>query len=102
MFKVVYSLQFYVDIWLIKDYISFTLRDSKSAQSIIDEIMNKSESLCDFPDRYPIRFVGNTKYRRMLVKKFNVYYCVDKKTHTVTIARVLYGGLDINQVTIIN
>ena len=102
MFKLVYTKQFYVDIWFIKAHISQTLANPQSAINITNSIVDKSESLCDFPERFPKIKVGNNEYRQMPVNKFNVFYCVDKNSQTVTIARVLYSGMDINQVAIIN
>ena len=102
MYKVAYSPQFYIDIWLIKKYITYKLNNPKAGQSITDEVMNRMEELCEFPERYSKIRIKNLEYHRMPIKKFNVYYCVDRKSHIVTIVRVLYGGSDINQVAIIN
>ncbi len=100
MYKVAYSIKFYIDIWFIKSHISLVLKDEKAAETLFILIMDKADSLCDFPERYPKITILNRKYHRMPVKNFNIYYCVDKVTKTVTIARVLYSGRDINQVAI--
>ena len=102
MYKVIYTSQFYVDIWYIKNHITYVLNNPNSGQAIFNEIMDRTEALCDFPERYSKLLINNLEYRRMPIKNFNVYYCVDKISQTVTIARVLYSGIDINQVAIIN
>ena len=36
--------------------------------------------------------------RKMTVNNFVVFYLVEKGEHTVTVVRILYGGMDINAV----
>ena len=64
--------------------------------------MDRADTLCDFPERYPKQIVNSLVCHRMPIKNFNLFYCVDKNNLTVTIARVLYSGMDINQVAIMN
>ena len=102
MYKLDYSKQFFKDIQLIQDYIALALGNPIASQKIAKEIMDRADALCDFPERYPKQIVNSLVYHRMPIKNFNLFYCVDKNNLTVTIARVLYSGMDINQVAIMN
>jgi len=78
------------------------LSNPLSASLFYEEVRAKILSLKEFPERYQEIESGGIYCHRMSVKNFNIYYQIDKNSQTVTIARVLYGGMDINQVAIIN
>lgn len=102
MFQIIISKLAFDDISNIKEYIARKLENPDSANSYYEEIRAKILSLSEFPERFTKLVINKMTYHRMPVEKFNIYYRVNKSNQTVTIARVLYGGTDVNQVAIIN
>ena len=102
MFQIIISEKAIKDITSIREYIEKRLSNPISADSFYEELRSKILSLTEFPGRFSRILIGGLYYHRMPVKSFNVYYCVNQNSQTVTIARVLYSGMDINQVAIIN
>lgn len=102
MYRIILTKQAVRDILSIMEYISISLDNKTASDAFYVQIRKKIKSLSEFPNRFSEIMINKTKCHRMPVDKFNVYYCVDKQSQTVTIARVLYSGIDINQVAIIN
>lgn len=100
MYKIHISEVALTDIAKIGDYIENQLDNQKAASLLYEEIRSMILSLTDFPNRFAEVVVGKLCFHRVSVKNFNIYYCVDIKSQTVTIARVLYSGMDINLVAI--
>ena len=78
------------------NYIEIKFENISSANYLYEEIKKNIYSLYEFPERFVKVIVGKLEFHRMPVGKINVFYCVNKNNHTVTIARVLYSGADIN------
>ena len=102
MYKIQFTDQSVEDVSLIAVHIKYRLKNPESSEMIQRELFAKMRSLKDFPERFVKITINGQQFHRMPVNSFNVYYYVDKEHQTVTIARVLYSGMDINQVAIIN
>lgn len=102
MYKIILTKQAINDVSAIINYIEVKFENISSANYLYEEIKKKINSLNEFPERFVKVIVGKLEFHRMPVGKINVFYCVYKNNHTVTIARVLYSGVDIDQVAIIN
>ncbi len=78
-------------------YISGTLKNLQAAKEHAEAFKATAEGLRDFPYSaplyYPIRPLEH-EYRKVRVKNYLMFYWVDEKEKTITIARVIYGGRD--------
>lgn len=102
MYEIVISRIALNDIVSISEYIKNRFDNPLAAISFRENVREKILSLSDFPERYEKINIGKIYCHKVCVKNFNIYYSVNKSDHKVTIARVLYSGMDINQVAIIN
>ena len=82
------------DMLDIVSYISMKLSNSKAASDLAEELIKKINSLAKrpyiSPAYIPIRPLKH-EYRKLIVKNYIVFYWVDEETETVTVARVIYG-----------
>ena len=93
------------DFTEIADYICVKLNNPQAADRLSENLVSTVEKLGEMPYRYPVYFplaafsVKPLKfeYRKMVVKNYLVFYWVDEENHLVTIARVIYGGRNIEQ-----
>ena len=94
------------DLTEIADYIGVKLNNHEAADRLSENIVSKIDKLAEMPYRYPIYYPLaafpvkplKMEYRKMVVKKYLVFYWVDEEKHLVTIARVIYGGRNIDDV----
>ena len=100
MYKIEFSEQASIDITYLKFYLKFVIKNPNYAESISTEIMNAIYSLDFSPERFSKIDIGPANIRRMPIKKYNIYYSVDKEKLIVTVIRILYSGIDINKVAI--
>ena len=99
-----YSVQFLPlaqnDLLEIVQYIANDLFNKQAANKLADEIIKATDILADFPYAYPvynpIRPI-KTEYRKIAVQKYMVFYSVDERTKTVTIARIIYAKRDYDK-----
>ena len=64
-------------------------------------IRNEVRSLDHFPERYAaVDFdqLASMGLRKVPVGNYIVYYLIDLEKQTVTIVRILYGGLDVEHI----
>ena len=100
-YTVIYSPQALLDLKEIYAYIALSLHAAATAKSYVNRIRSEIRSLDTMPERYaaidwePWRSMGMHK---VPVKSFVVFYVVNKEDFTVTIFRILYGGMDIDAV----
>ena len=98
--RIVYTKTARRDLREIYEYIAYSLLVPKTAQSITDLIMAKIRSLEKFPERNPLykdEPWHSHGVRFMTVKNYLVFYTVQPESGTVSIARIIYGGRDINR-----
>ncbi len=93
------------DLTEIADYIGVKLNNPEAADRLSENIVSTIEKLGEMPYRYPVYFPLaafsvkplKSEYRKMVVKNYLVFYWVDEEKNRVTIARVIYGGRNIEQ-----
>lgn len=97
--EIVYTFQAQQDLKNIYEYIAYSLLVPDTARSMYQQIIQSVRSLESMPERNPLykeepwRSQG---VRFVPVKNYLLFYTVNNETHTVSIARILYGGMDIN------
>jgi addiction module RelE/StbE family toxin len=88
------------DMTEIAKYISHVLSNPSAANSLADEMIKSAERLTEFPY---INAVHRTvmplkrEYRKLLVQNYLMFYWIDEKEKTVTIARVIYSRRDYDK-----
>ena len=100
-FKVRYSPAALNDIRNIYHYITVVLKAPVAAKDVVNRIRERIKELDTFPEKHPIRELKNRKdIRQLTVGNYEVFYTVYKKNNTVMIARILYGGMNIDDMNI--
>ena len=100
-YQIIYSPQALDDLKGIYAYIAFSLNTAATARKQVGRIRSEISSLSTMPERYalvqwePWYEMG---LRKMTVNNFVVFYLVEKEERTVTVVRILYGGMDIDAV----
>ncbi len=97
-YAVTYSTMALEDLRDIYEYIRYTLIAPIAAEHQILRIRKVIASLNIFPMRHMIVDEEPWKSKMMYkvpVDKYVVFYCVDDIMHVVSIARIFYGGRDI-------
>ena len=98
--KIVYTHTARGDLKEIYAYIADILMAPKTAHSLIERIMAEARSLEEFPARNPLYREDpwhSQGVRFLAVKNYLVFYTVKAEIETVSIARIMYGGRDINR-----
>lgn len=100
--KIVYTKDFNDDLKIILYYISHTLKARKAANSLLDEIINKSSIICATPEAYPIYKSKFRKFpvelRHFSVKNYSIFYTYDKKSNIVKMTNVIYSRRNIDKI----
>ncbi|MCD7804416.1 MAG: type II toxin-antitoxin system RelE/ParE family toxin [Oscillospiraceae bacterium] len=100
-YNVVYSADALDDIGIIYDYISKKLYARQPARRIVKRIREQIKSLNMFPERHPLapeKRLAEIGLRKVSVENFVIYYEVNEKSLTVTIARIMFGGRDAENI----
>ena len=98
--KIVYTLQAQQDLKNIYEYIAYSLLVPDTARNMSRQIMQSVRSLETMPERNPLYKEEpwhSQGVRFIPVKNYLLFYTVNNETHTVSIARILYGGVGINR-----
>lgn len=96
--KIVYTLRAQQDLKDIYEYIAFSLLAADTARKMYQAILQCARSLATMPERNPLckeEPWHSQGVRFAPVKNYLLFYTVSNATHTVSIARILYGGMDI-------
>ena len=97
-YAVIYSTMALEDLRDIYEYIRYTLIAPIAAEHQILRIRKMIASLNIFLMRHMLVDEEPWKSKRMYkvpIDKYIVFYCVDDILHVVSIARIFYGGRDI-------
>ncbi len=89
------------DIDDIINYISHNLKNSTASKKLRDLFMQSFDDIIEFPYGSSIYKLSSTlkyEYRSYRVKNFLIFYVIDEKQETITIVRVLYQKMDINNI----
>lgn len=98
--KIVYTLQAQQDLKNIYEYISYSLLAPDTARSMYQKIIQSARSLESMPERNPLykdEPWHSQGVRFQPVKNYLLFYVVNKQTSTVSISRILYGGMDVSR-----
>ena len=97
--KIVYTFQARQDLKNIYESIANSLHAPDTARNMYWQFIQSARSLESMPE-------WNLLYKEepwhsqgvcfIPVKKYLLFYTVNNETHTVSIVRILYGGMDIN------
>ena len=98
--KIVYTFQARQDLKNIYEYIANSLHAPDTARNMYWQIIQSARSLESMPERNPLYKEEpwhSQGVRFVPVKNYLLFYTVNSETNTVSIARILYGGMDINR-----
>lgn len=98
--KIAYTFQAQQDLKNIYEYIAYSLLVPDTARNMYQQIIQSARSLESMPERNPLYKEEpwhSQGVRFVPVKNYLLFYTVNNETHTVSIARILYGGMDINR-----
>ena len=85
------------DMTAISKYISHELHNPTAAEKLAVKMIVAAESLTDFPYKNAIHQPARPlkkEYRKQKEKNYFMFYWVDEKEKTITIARVIYARRD--------
>ncbi len=100
-YKIMYSPAAYADLDNIVSYIIDHFKDRKAAKNLSDAIRSKVRSLDDMPERFAqVEWEpwASMNMHRFPIKNYIVFYLVDNDRKLVTVARIFYGGQDIENI----
>lgn len=96
--KIVYTLQAQQDLKDIYEYIAYSLQNPDVARNLYQKIIQSVYSLKSMPERNPL-YKEEPWHSRGLrfvpIKNYLLFYTVNQETQVVSIARILYGGMNI-------
>jgi toxin ParE1/3/4 len=99
-YKIVLTKQADTDLRGIYEYIAFNLLEPETAARQLGRIEKGILSLAEMPERFRA-FEKEPWYsrglRKMPVDNFIVFYIPNAEDQTVTVTRVMYGGMDIDK-----
>lgn len=99
-YSVIYSSDSLTDLISIYRYIDLSLKNPSAAKNQVERIRNMIRSLDYMPARFacsdsePLKSLG---VHKAPVGKYIVFYTIDEKE--VHIARVVYGGRDLKNIS---
>ena len=85
------------DMMEIARYISHELRNPAAANKLAHEMIEAADRLIDFPYINAVHSAVKPlkhEYRKQIVRNYTMFYRVDEKEKSVTIARVIYARRD--------
>lgn len=96
--NVVYTHRAQNDLHDIYEYIAFTLLSPENAASTVRRIIETVRSLEQLPERNPL--YGDEPWRSRglrfaATRNYLIFYMVDSAAQTASVARILYGGRNI-------
>ena len=101
MYKLEYLPIAKKDIENIVNYIFNVLKNRSAAINISNLLIDSVISACKFPYGLPVYYsIGDLEieYRCIKVKNYLMFYTIDEKNKTITIARVLYKKMNITNI----
>lgn len=98
LYRVEYSQEALVDIKSIYTYISQILHAPLTARRQVNRIRKEIRDLEAFPTRYVLvewEPWESMKMHRLPIDNYVVFYLVDEQAMAVKIARIVYGGRNL-------
>ena len=81
-------------------YIANELKSPAAAEKLAERLVQGIESLAKLPSRCPLHRTTlplRHEYRQLLVGSYLVFFTVSEQDETVTVARVLYAGPNLDK-----
>ena len=100
-FRIIYSADALDDLRDIYSYIAFNLMAKSTAKNLVSRIRSEISSLKSMPERYPLAEWEpwhSMGVRTLLVGNYIAYYHPNLENNTILIARIFYGGRDIENI----
>lgn len=100
-YSYVYTEKAEHDLNRILDYIANHLFNEIAAKSFFHELDEKLDLLCDFPELAPViknRFIDFFEIRRLVVKRYFLYYYVDKERQQIVILSIRHSLEDQDRI----
>ena len=98
-YKIIYSPLAVDDLRSIYLYIANTLKAKLAATNQANAIRKAIRALEIMPERFSIyesKSLHSATFHKLPVNNYVVFYIVDKEKHIVTIVRIFYGCMDID------
>ena len=95
-YKINYSEAAQNDLNEIFEYIAYSLKEFKTAQTLIRRILKEISELKTMPLRNPV-YEGldlTLELRPVKIGSYIAFYSADEDRQTVNIIRIIYGGRD--------
>lgn len=89
------------DIDEIIYYITNNLKNETAAINLSKEFIKNANNILDFPyglPEYKLKHKLKNVYRSLKIKNFLMFYMINEKDKIITIVRVLYQKMDINNI----
>lgn len=99
MYKVEFLPVAKQDLREIALYISNDLCNPTAAVNLVEEIVEATEKLSDFPYSHPMYYPLRPlkkEYRKILIKNYMVFYSVDEQQKNVAISRIIYAKRNLS------
>jgi len=96
-YKILMTIPAINDLREIAAYISNDLKESITAQKLIDKMEKAVTSLAEIPTRHGLvadKRLARRGIRKLLVDNYLVFYVVSGQDATVTVIRILYSRRD--------
>ena len=96
VYTVRYAPQALDDLRDLYSYVAFSLKEPATAQKLVNRIRKAARSLDALPGRHPVvdwepwQSMG---MHRFTVEDFLLFYLIDQSTRTVTLVRIVSGGI---------
>lgn len=85
------------DMAEIVRYISQELQNPAAAEALAEELISAAEAAREFPYAaslyFPVRPLRH-EYRKLLVRKYLIFYWVNEQEKKITVARAIYARRD--------
>ncbi len=105
MYKLEFLPKAKEDIDNIIYYVSNNLKNKQAAINLANKFIEGAHSLLVFPYGLPLlettRKLKN-EYRYLKIKSFIMFYIIGESNNTITIVRIIYEKMDINNIILKN
>lgn len=89
------------DIEDIICYVTYNLKNKTAAIKLSKEFIKGANNILDFPygiSEYKPKYKLKYTYRSFKIKNFLMFYTINEKDKIITIVRVIYQKMDINNI----
>ena len=101
MYHIEYLPSALLDLTEISAYIGVKLQNPSAADNFAENIIKAVDDLSEMPYKFstytPIKPVKH-EYRKIIVKNYLIFYWIDEDKKLVSVARVVYGRRNVEEV----